>query len=94
MDALVFALGFACVVSINLKTPKLSSMADDTITQGSIGSPRSVVYICNLDPEKPDNWLNNEPKLIYDLVAEKSEDWYIYVSLLLPVLMEDHPHCV
>ena len=33
----------------NPKTPKLSPMADDSITQGSIGGLGSLVYICDFD---------------------------------------------
>ena len=37
----LFAFVSACVVSKNLNTPNLSSMADDPITQGGIGGPGS-----------------------------------------------------
>ena len=44
---------FACVVGKNPQTPKLSPMADDTITWGSIGGLGSLVYICGLSVRKP-----------------------------------------
>ena len=43
-----FAFTFACVVDKNPKTPKLSPIADDTITRGNIGSPVSLVYSCGI----------------------------------------------
>ena len=44
-----FAFAFACVVGKNPKTPNLSPMADDAITQGGIGGLGSPVYIYGLD---------------------------------------------
>ena len=41
-----FTFIFVCVVGQKTKTPKLSPMADDTITQGGIGGQGSLVYIC------------------------------------------------
>ena len=40
-----------CMVNKNLKTPKLSSMADDAITQGGIGLG-FLVHICGLSTSK------------------------------------------
>ena len=48
-ERICFAFAFACVVGKNPKTPKLSPMADDTITRGGIGSFISLVYISALD---------------------------------------------
>ena len=45
-ERICFAFDFACVVGKNPKPPKLSSMADDAITRGSIGSLVSLMYIC------------------------------------------------
>ena len=42
----VFFFVCVCVVGKNLKTPNLSSMADDAITWGDIGGLGSPVYIC------------------------------------------------
>ena len=39
------AFAFVCVIGKNLKTPKLSPMADDAITRGGIGGLGSLVYI-------------------------------------------------
>ena len=36
-EHIYFAFVFACVVSKHPKTPKMSAMADDPITQGGIG---------------------------------------------------------
>ena len=50
-EHICFAFAFACVVGKNLKTPKLSPMADNAITQGGIiGNLVSLVYmyICGL----------------------------------------------
>ena len=41
-----FAFAFECVIAKNLKTPKLSPMADSAITRGGIGGLGSLVYIC------------------------------------------------
>ena len=41
---------FACVVG-KKKTPNLSPMADDAITQGDIGGLASPVYICENSTE-------------------------------------------
>ena len=46
VSAFVFAFAFACVVCKNLKTPKLSTMAEDAITWGGIGILVSTLYIC------------------------------------------------
>ena len=40
-----FVFVFACVVGRNAKTPKLSCMANDAITQGCMGSLGSLVYV-------------------------------------------------
>ena len=45
-ERIYYAFAFACVVGKNPKTPKLSPMAEDAITQGGIGSLVSLVYIC------------------------------------------------
>ena len=42
---MVSAFVFACVGGKNSKTPKLSLMADDVITQGGTGGLGSLVYI-------------------------------------------------
>ena len=42
-----FVFAFACVVSKNLKTPKLSSMDDNAISWVGIGGVGSLVYICD-----------------------------------------------
>ena len=44
-ERICFAFAFACVVGKNQKTPKLSSMADNAITWGGLGSQVSLVYI-------------------------------------------------
>ena len=41
-----FAFVFACVVDQNPKTPNLSPVADNAITQGSIQGLGSPSYIC------------------------------------------------
>ena len=41
-----FAFVFACMVGKNQKTPKLSPMADDAITQKGKGGLGSLVYVC------------------------------------------------
>ena len=46
-ERVCFAFIFACVVGKIPKTPKLSPMADDAITQGGIGGLGSLVYICD-----------------------------------------------
>ena len=45
LNAYVMRLFFVCVVGKNRKTPKLSPVADNAITRGSIGMG-SLVYIC------------------------------------------------
>ena len=40
--------GFACLVGKIPKTPKLSPMADNAITQGDIEGLGSLVYICGM----------------------------------------------
>ena len=52
-ERISFAFIFARVVSKNLKTPKLSPMADDAITWGGIGGLGSPVYICGPNSEVP-----------------------------------------
>ena len=47
-ERICFAFISACVVGKNPKTPKLSPMADDTMTRGGIGGLGSLVYICVL----------------------------------------------
>ena len=44
-ERICFAFALVCEVG---KTPKLSPMAEDAITQGGIGSLVSLVYICGL----------------------------------------------
>ena len=44
-ERICFAFVFACVVGKNLKTPKLSPLADDAITRGSIGISVSTVEV-------------------------------------------------
>ena len=46
-ERICFAFSVVCVGGKNLKTPKLSPMADDAITQGCIGGLGSLVYICD-----------------------------------------------
>ena len=46
-----FAFAFVCVVGKTLKTPKLSPM-DEAITQGSIRSLVTPVYICDCNAAK------------------------------------------
>ena len=48
LERVCYVFTFACVVGKTLKTPKLNPMADDTITQGRIGSLVSLVYICDV----------------------------------------------
>ena len=45
-EHIVFALFFACMVGKVPKTPKLSPIADDAITQGDIVGLGSLVNIC------------------------------------------------
>ena len=45
-ECICFAFACAYEVHENLKIPKLSPMADNTITQGGIGSLVCLVYIC------------------------------------------------
>ena len=45
-EIICFAFVFACVVGKDLKTPKLSPMAGNSITQGVIGGLGFLVYIC------------------------------------------------
>ena len=45
-ECIYFAFAFACVVGKTRRPPKLSTMADDAITRGGIGSLLSLVYIC------------------------------------------------
>ena len=45
-EHICFAFIFVCVVGKNLKSPKLSPMADDAITRGGIGGLVSLVHIC------------------------------------------------
>ena len=45
-EHICFAFACACVVSKNLKTLELSSIADNAITVGGIGCLGSLVYIC------------------------------------------------
>ena len=46
-ERIYFVFAFACVVGKNPNTPKLSPIADDAITRGSIRSLVSPLYICD-----------------------------------------------
>ena len=71
-ERICFAFALACVVGKNPKTPKFSPMADDTITQGSIGSLVSLVCICdnNPPPYMTARWLPEEIPWIYTFPAK------------------------
>ena len=45
-EHICFVYSLASVVGKNPKSPKLSPMADNAITQGSKGGLGSLVYIC------------------------------------------------
>ena len=45
-----FCIVFVCVYGKNPNTPKLSPMADNTITRGGTGGLGSLVYICGFVP--------------------------------------------
>ena len=58
VNTFCLAFALACVVSKNPKTPKLSPMADDAITQGGIEGLGSLVYICGFNQKKVDQHVN------------------------------------
>ena len=68
-EPICFEFAFACVVDKNPKTPKLSSMADDNITRGDIGSLVSLVYICGHIHIYPEGCLDRLTDCLFLLIC-------------------------
>ena len=70
----------------NLRTPKLSPMADDAITGGGIGGLASLVYICVLCAHPVCLHANFIESKMHVVVTTNLKSYVLLQSLLYPVL--------